>query len=255
MRRWLYLSPHFDDVALSCGGLVASQAQRGDWVEVATVFAAGPASAEELTPFARWQHERWGDVELAHQHRREEDQAALASLGAHPLWWPFPDAIYRGQQYTSDDALVGPVQPDDAPLLTEIALAAAEAMRLPATVCLPLSAGCHVDHQLVASLAGQMVAWGGSVAFYEDFPYAARPGAVDEAIGRLGLLLVPEAIDVSQHLRAKIAAIACYASQIPVIFRHEGGTREAMAEAVRRYAEKVAGQPGQYAERLWWLRA
>ena len=254
-RRWLYLSPHFDDVVLSCGGMVAAQAQKGVPVEVATVFAAGPASGEELTAFARWQHERWGDVETAYQRRREEDQAALVALGARPLWLPFRDAIYRGQRYVSDEALVGQVHPAEASLPTEIARALVERLSPEAVVCLPLSAGRHVDHQLVVGLAGEMATRGAAIAFYEDFPYASRPGAVEEAIARLGLAVTPHVIDVSEQIEAKIAAIALYASQVPVIFRHEGGTVPAMARAVRSYAEAVAGQPGRYAERLWWLRA
>jgi len=255
-KGWLYLSPHFDDAVLSCGGLVAAQVEGGVPVAIATVFAGGPAKEEELTAFARWQHERWGDVEKAHQHRQEEDQAAVASLGARHLWWPFRDAIYRGQQYISDEALTGSVKPGDAALPGLMMRSVMEVVSAkPATVCLPLSAGRHVDHQLVASLARPMIALGVRIAFYEDFPYAACPGTVEEAIDRLDLPLMPEVIDVSRHLEAKIAAIARYASQIPVIFRHEGGTPEAMAQAVRRYAEAVAGEPDRYAERLWWLRA
>ena len=111
--RWLYLSPHFDDVALSCGGMVAQQAAKGWLVEVATVFAAGPAQGAELSAFARWQHQRWGASEEAVQRRGEEDAAALARLGARAHRLPFPDAVYRGSQYTSDEELFGEVASAD----------------------------------------------------------------------------------------------------------------------------------------------
>jgi LmbE family N-acetylglucosaminyl deacetylase len=32
--RWIYLSPHFDDAVLSCGGLIFDQAQAGTPVEI-----------------------------------------------------------------------------------------------------------------------------------------------------------------------------------------------------------------------------
>jgi len=37
--RWIYLSPHFDDAVLSCGGLIFDQTCGGTAVEIWTVFA------------------------------------------------------------------------------------------------------------------------------------------------------------------------------------------------------------------------
>src|SRR5688572_6219223 len=68
----VFLAPHYDDVALSCGGMVAALAggihrePTGNPAAppppaplVVTVFGGTPAS-DNLTAFARWQHERWG---------------------------------------------------------------------------------------------------------------------------------------------------------------------------------------------------
>ena len=66
----LFLSPHFDDVALSCGGTVALAAADGP-THVVTVFAAQPPG--DLNDFARFQHDRWGTREDTVNRRREED--------------------------------------------------------------------------------------------------------------------------------------------------------------------------------------
>ena len=55
----IILSPHYDDAALSCGGLIAQRAAAGDLVEIATVFGGRPDMAT-LSPFARAIHARPG---------------------------------------------------------------------------------------------------------------------------------------------------------------------------------------------------
>jgi LmbE family N-acetylglucosaminyl deacetylase len=40
--RWIYLSPHFDDAVLSCGGLIFEQARQGIPIEIWTIFAGNP---------------------------------------------------------------------------------------------------------------------------------------------------------------------------------------------------------------------
>ncbi|MBN2499463.1 MAG: PIG-L family deacetylase, partial [Anaerolineales bacterium] len=56
--KLIYLSPHLDDVALSCGGLVWEQAQAGMAVEVWSVCAGDPPPGE-LSEYARSLHARW----------------------------------------------------------------------------------------------------------------------------------------------------------------------------------------------------
>lgn len=44
MTHHLFLSPHFDDVALSCGGMIDQLIGAGATVEVWTIFSGFPAS-------------------------------------------------------------------------------------------------------------------------------------------------------------------------------------------------------------------
>ncbi len=248
----IYLSPHLDDAALSCGGLIATQARRGETVAVLTVFAASPPERAPLSAFARSLHERWREaappgLDFADPLavRRAEDRRALATLGptVRAIHHALPDCIYRahpetGQPlYASEEAIFGAVHSAD-PARDD--LESAPPLPPGATLYAPLGVGGHVDHQLVREA---MTGWlsSGDVWYYEDFPYAAQPGALEAAlVQHRGL--TPELIPLSAGaLEAKIEAVACYDSQISTFWQGA----EAMGAALRHHAAHVGG------ERLW----
>jgi LmbE family N-acetylglucosaminyl deacetylase len=242
--RRVVVSPHLDDAVLSCGGALAGWAAAGDRPVVVTVCAGRPAGA--LTDFARFQHARWGEeVDLVGQ-RRAEDERALASLGARPVWLDYLDCIYRGTRYTTEESLFGPLAADEANLIDRVAadLAALWPATAGATVYAPLGLGNHVDHQLVRAAAGRLEAAEVPIVWYEDFPYATRPGGAEQhaalTAGRRPLV-----VPIGDWLDRKIAAVAAYGTQVPVLF----GSAAAMPAAVRAYAEAVGD--GRSAERFW----
>ena len=49
----VFVAPHPDDVALSCGGLVASLRELGQSVTILTVYSGGPAGDADLTDYQR----------------------------------------------------------------------------------------------------------------------------------------------------------------------------------------------------------
>src|SRR5215510_3216401 len=113
-----FLSPHFDDAALSCGGQIAQLTQRGEKVVVFTVMAGDPPVEFQHTPFTQELHKRWGLGNSPIEGRRLEDTIALRSLGADVKFGPYPDAVYRvdgqGQPlYPESTSIFGPVHPDD----------------------------------------------------------------------------------------------------------------------------------------------
>jgi LmbE family N-acetylglucosaminyl deacetylase len=194
----------------------------GTTVLVVTLFAANPGVGTAVTEFAASQHNRWGGHADPIAERHAEQRAALDLLGAH--WRPLEhlDAIYRGEQYLSDDDLFGPVKPGDAPLVAQIA---GQLTEIDAAVWYaPLGVGNHVDHQLalVAARAAKL-----SPRLYEDFPYVARLPA-EPVAARLGASVAME-VDVRAEMDAKVAAIACYRSQLPTLFGDAAG----MAAIVR----------------------
>jgi LmbE family N-acetylglucosaminyl deacetylase len=256
--RHLFLSPHYDDVALSCGGTAALLARAGRSPEVALVFGAAP-DPTTLTSFARQQHEGWGlapDAVIA--ARRAEEARAAALLGTRVSFLPFHDAIYRGERYLDDDALFGQPAADEAGLVEAIVAA----LDLPSTVdgetrlYAPLAIGGHVDHQL-ACLAGVALArLGWPVWWYEDLPYALRAGAVGRRLAAIGEAFeVAAVVDVEEEWTTKLDAILCYPSQLATIFGDvaAGASRAAIDAALRGYAEATGG--GRAAERFWRLPA
>lgn len=244
----LYLSPHLDDAALSCGGQIFRQTQRGDRVLVVTV-AAGEPTTEIRSIFAQFQHHNWGlSAAEAVSRRRAEDQAACRLLGADVVHWTLPDAIYRldpqseAPLYTSNDDIFGPLDPSEGPLITAVAdffFSLPRARRVVA----PLTVGNHVDHQLTRSAAERV--WGASLLYYEDYPYVQRdPRALEQ-------LLQPRdqwcsyLVTLSQAaLAARLKAIRAYVSQMRSLFN----TVEQMEVDVRQQVARTGG------ERLWQRR-
>jgi hypothetical protein len=100
--------------------------------------------------------------------------------------------------------------------------------------------------------------WAGTVAFYEDFPYAAWSGftRLDDLSADVradipeGISLWPEHADISDQVERKVSGIALYESQIGRLF---GGVKP-MADVVRRHGRRVAelgGLQGAFSERYW----
>ena len=122
----VFVSPHPDDSALSCGGLIASLRDRGEAVTIVTVFC-GPGPLDELTPY---QLEALGfssgaganiaeaeapgvapTPEQVMAVRRAEDESFAVSVGASIVFLKLPDGVFRG--YEGDAQLMGPPRPDD----------------------------------------------------------------------------------------------------------------------------------------------
>ncbi len=261
--RHVYLSPHYDDAALSCGGLIHQQTQAGQLALVVTVCAAPPDSNEVLSPFAQSQHRQWGNPGDVIAARQAEDQAAMQLLGADYLRLRFRDCIYRSDPrqeewfYLSEADLFGQVHPAEQFLVAEIAAAILELVPAENETLLyaPLALGHHVDHQLVRAAAWQLRDYGYRLVFYEDYPYAdphyaakyRQTDPVTLAAQQPGLLQAQLCWLAEADLVAKIAAIAAYASQLAVLFGREAD----MAGRVYNFARHV-GQ-GKPAERNWVL--
>jgi LmbE family N-acetylglucosaminyl deacetylase len=249
----VYLSPHLDDAALSCGGMIVRQHTAGEATLVVTVCTAAPPPAGPFSDLALAFHAAWGlspaEVVAA---RLREDEAAMAALGCDALWAGELDAIYRHPAaYAARETLFGAPAPDD-PLLPALRrLFAALRERLPeATFYAPLGVGHHVDHQLTHQAARE--AAGAPLALYEDFPYVARPGELERRVGELGGALSPRVAAVDGALADKLAAIGAYTSQMAELAASQLGRAASpeeamalMAAAVEAYGASVGG------ERVW----
>ncbi|MCI0592320.1 PIG-L family deacetylase [Chromohalobacter sp.] len=248
----LFVSPHLDDIALSCGGLVERLASSGTPVLIATVCTGDRSLGQPLSAVAQHEHAQWRLGDRPYQHRCEEDAQACAILGAQFVHLGLLDAIYRrdenGAPLYTDNFIGGEVHPTDwRNQLPRVRASLANLVANAAHIYCPFAIGGHVDHVIVRG-AVEALASKSHFQYYEDYPYAARrtsevPAWTPE-IGsgqpatRWSLQLVeltPEEID------ARIQAIACYASQTPVLFK----SAEAMPDQVRSYVAQVGG------ERYW----
>jgi LmbE family N-acetylglucosaminyl deacetylase len=249
----VFLAPHYDDVALSCGGTVAQLAEAGATPLIITIFGGLPQGP--LTTFASEMHTLWGvgphDVIAT---RRAEESCAAAALGAQALWLRFADAIYRDDRYTSDPQLFGTIDPAETDLAAEIhdellaTLAGSDVQ--PSALYVPLAIGNHVDHQHVLAVGKQLAAAGHDVWAYEDFPYAGDPAwrdAIDAHARTVTTGAMRRELLTPDQLERRIDAVRCYHSQLDVIFRHQGDP----AAAIRRYAQAIGD--GRPAERFWRL--
>jgi LmbE family N-acetylglucosaminyl deacetylase len=254
----LFLSPHYDDIPLSAGATVRLLANRDLAPETLVVFGSEPDRDRPLSAFAQAMHERWGlTANEVIAGRQAEETAAAAVLGARTRVLPFRDAIYRGDYYLSDDDLFGSPASDEASLPAAVAasLDLASPPDLATRIYAPLGVGKHVDHQIVHLAAKELAGKGWDVWFYEDIPYALKPGALNARLGEVQATtrLMPVAHVPAQSVwDPKIDAILCYPSQLETVFLQYvgvGTTRAEISEALSTYAAQVGD--GAMVERFW----
>ena len=240
MPTALFLSPHLDDAAFSCGGLAALLDDAGWQTVMATVFTRSVVPAAGFALACQLDKGLPPEVDYM-ALRRDEDRAAASLLGIRDLrWLDLLEAPHRG--YESAPALFGAIHDDDSVANELGPLFAALAAELrPDLVLAPQGLGNHVDHQHVVTAALQTFA-AGSLAFYRDTPYAIRqPGAT-------ALPSVPQGshstIPIGAALDRKVAAAQAYTTQIGFQF----GGAVPLGSALRRFASEEGG--GQPAERF-----
>jgi LmbE family N-acetylglucosaminyl deacetylase len=229
--NWIYLSPHFDDIALSCGGLVWEQMQAGNAVSIWTVCAGEPPTGA-LSPFAQELHARWKTGPTATSQRRAEDLASCQRLGASYRYFTIPDCIYRRHPqteeflYASEEALNGPLHPGDADTITALREILGQDIPAGVTIVCPLALGNHVDHQLTRAAAEAL---GRSLWYYADYPYVLRCKAQVEAMLQEGWKT--KVIPIStEGLRAWQESIAAHGSQISTFWVGDKEMRLAVTE-------------------------
>jgi LmbE family N-acetylglucosaminyl deacetylase len=259
----IFLSPHYDDAALSCGGLIAQLSAAGEQAVVATIFGGKP-DYDQLSPFARRIHSRpLANADLIDQ-RRAEERRALALLGAASRPGDFLDCIYRQDAtqtrwlYASEAALFGPVDPADDALVEELAHCLAALAPLPAQCVLyaPLAIGSHVDHQIAQRSAAILQRHGYDVRYFEDYPYSVRdPAGLESRLARLAERDCWQSHVIPLHpadLRGKVDAVLAYPSQLGVLFPGDGPAQARVAAALETHALHTGN--GRLAERWWQLR-
>ncbi len=214
--RWIYLSPHLDDAALSAGGLIYEQTQAGQAVEVWTMMGGFPPPGE-LTPLAQVLHEQWGtsNAEDTVRLRREEDLKAGEILGAKMVHFDLPDCIYR--RASNGEALYldifVPPHGEEAALPGQMAQTLAVRLGAEDVAVCPLALGDHVDHRLVRQAAERL---GRRLYYLADLPYLFKqPESLAAATTGMKVSRYPI---TEAGLRAWVKAVLAYGSQLSTLF-------------------------------------
>ncbi|MBU2101939.1 MAG: PIG-L family deacetylase [Candidatus Omnitrophica bacterium] len=244
----LYLSPHFDDAILSCGGLMYLQRQQGEAVTVLTLFAQGADSP--LSAFARHLHAQWGlGNRSVTRCRQEEDMRACNLLGVSFEHCNFIEAPYRRTHegrplYCAYDVLAGCPLDDDGALTAEIISfleRRIERIRIEnftPFVYLPIDSFGHVDHALVCQAVSRLTGTDIHIRHYDPWP-----GVEKYSLRQDAHLWKPSVFPI--NLAVKAQAVLCYGSQIGLW----GGTEKKARERLKQYAVYIG--KGVAAERIW----
>ena len=238
MPTALFLSPHLDDVAFSCGGTLLRLTDDPRWrVVLCTIFTA---SVPDPQGFAlRCQTDKGIPADADYMAlRRTEDMAFAAFANVHHTnQWDYREAPHRG--YESPTKLFAGIREGDA-LWQSLSrdLEKLDDEIRPDLVFAPQGLGNHVDH--LQTIRATLAAWPVErVAWYRDTPYAIRePEARPAGLLRLEEDLFPCRVPLSLAvLEQKIAGCSLYASQIGFQF----GGAVALRENLFAFHERETG--------------
>lgn len=244
--QYIFISPHLDDVALSCGGIIQTLCSNGHEVSIWTVFAGIPENII-YTDFAESLHLRW---KLTNKNpilsRQKEDQKACQILGTNCKYFHFLDCIYRENEKGSpiiqkESDLFQNISGNQTNLVDEIANAINKQLPSTSIIVSPFAIGNHIDHQLVKSalLKINIQLW-----FYADYPYVTKENSdFDETyidnLEEEAFLLSEKSILMWKQ------SVSAYLSQISTFWN---GTNE-MFTKVDEYVQKGGGK------KLWKMPA
>lgn len=241
----IYLAPHLDDAALSCGGQIHQLTAVGKQVLIVTIMAGDPPADAMYSDFVRELHDRWELAVNAEAVRRAEDEKACRILGADFVHWTIPDCVYRMDSetrlplYPTWEDVITAVHPAESQLIQDLAKQMAQ---LPATdrIVAPLGAGNHADH-LVTRQAAE-VCFGAKLWYFEDYPYVQEDGALTAVIPAGSFDWQPCIYSLQpENITAKVKAIAAYQSQVSTFFTDY----QDLTQQIKGYSQQVGG------ERLW----
>ncbi|GAC1528707.1 MAG: PIG-L family deacetylase [Vulcanimicrobiaceae bacterium] len=231
MPRALFLSPHFDDVAFSCGGTAFTLAMRGWTTTLCTVFTKSIPNPTGFALACQLDKGLAADVDYLALRRAEDDRAARALAFADVARLDFAEAPHRGYEsaaalfgdFTSTDDIAGPL---DARLRERIGGYDA--------IFAPQALGSHVDHRRVRD-AVLAIAHGPTkesrTLWYRDAPYVLREPLANptEPLASHVPATVAFALD-ARALAAKLDACAAYATQLGFQFGGERSMRDALGD-------------------------
>ena len=234
--RIVVVSPHRDDAAFSLGLSIGCWLDAGHAVHVVNCFTRSAYAPHAEFEFIH-SNDRMARVS-ALRLREDEAWQKMYGRGLRLTDLNLKDAPLR--LHVGVDQVMGrAINPEDKALAK---LPKAVAALKPDALVVPLALGSHVDHVTArAAMMGEPTAT--PMAFYEDLPYAARPGAAqsieqDAAAVEDGLspVFVTKEGAIAESTERKRRLAICYDSQIA----------DEVAEQIAGFCARYGGR-----ERLW----
>lgn len=235
--RWIFISPHFDDAVLSCGGLIREFNRQGTKVEIWTVNTGIPSEGPVSDLITRV-HAKWntGTPQETIELRRIEDQNAARLVGAALRHLGMVDAIYRrsetgGYFYTED--VFDPIHPGEGDIVQQTAMSiAAGGLNDNDIIVCPLALGGHVDHVIVRKAVESL---GQQTWYYADIPYLFMHE--EELIPAIEGMREQQFSISDESLATWQAGIEAYTSQLASLFVDA----EDMHERIKNYRDITSG--------------
>ncbi len=105
----VFVAPHPDDAALSCGGLIASLRELGQSVAILTVYSGGPSSALEVSEYQRaalgfGTKAHWPNTQAFNRANIASEYSVSAEVGSGAAWEADPTRIVVTQERANTQA-------------------------------------------------------------------------------------------------------------------------------------------------------
>lgn len=238
MKTALFISPHLDDVAFSCGGTLARLAAENWRTILCTVFTRLVAQPKGFALACQLDKGLAPEIDYMRLRRAEDFCAAKILNAGEVLHLDFAEAPHRGYE-SAAELFAGIKESDSVWQAIAERFAALDKIHAPDVIFAPQGLGNHVDHRQTIrgareSLPVEKILW------YRDTPYAIRePNA--QASDLLPADTSETTLDISSYIDQKIAACAAYQSQIGFQF---GGAQN-LEILLRRFHHQEAQRGGE----------
>jgi LmbE family N-acetylglucosaminyl deacetylase len=224
------LSPHLDDVAYSCGGLVDKELPNSSAVVVTVFSRSAYVSSPPLYSTA--------DITRI---RQREDRSYCSARGLRQCLVQCADSSLSG--YSDETEILDMRADDHRGRTVSRRLNRLTRLLRPELIIGPAGLGNHVDHVLVSDwLLRTEVVPPSRRLFYEDIPYVASIGTeqIEEQMERRGFSAY-KLVDITDFLAQKLDGMATYVSQIDA----------ESTELMKSHAGRIHGRRDHFAERFW----
>lgn len=238
MKTALFISPHLDDAAFSCGGTFARLSDEGWQTILCTVFTESVADPKGFALACQLDKNLSADVDYMKLRRAEDETAAKILNATAHRHLDFREAPHRGYE-SAAELFTGVKKGDEIWRRIAEKLRRLDEMFQPELIFAPQGLGNHVDH-LQTIRAAIEVFPPKNILWYRDTPYAIRqPNAPPSEL--LPNKLRPFFSEIEAYLPQKIAACAAYASQVNFQFGDSQLIKPTLENFHRAEAAKVKG--------------